>query len=230
MKPFRSLQITVVAAALLMTTFALAQAPGAGRGINAPAQTTSAQSLTLRAQRLTLLNSVPEASRADASALLDRADDLYSRSSDLQQSTLEAYVTALEQGDDPMVARASVAVTEAQARLTLAQDAAQLRVDANTFLSAHPELGGTFGAGLGGQMGMVCDGSGYPGQAGNGYPGPMANRSAGAGTGFGQQQNLGQSQNLSPNMGRNMSAGQRGYPGNGQGIGAWSDQRPCYRR
>lgn len=229
MNAFRRLPFTVVASALLMLTFALAQAPTDAtttQAADAASGSASLHSLRLQAHRLAFLNALPEASRAEATALLERADELRSRARDLRRTTLEAYVAALEQGDDRTVARAAADAAVSDVRLTLSQDQARLRADANTFLSAHPELDGALGTAFGRRFDMDPSmdlGMGM-GRRKDGRVGPMADRSGGGMT-FGRHHPRGRSQNAPYDMKRGMG---RGEPQHGRHprSGTSTDQVP----
>ncbi len=132
------LGLVLAAAALTLPALALAQ------NTPAPAPPTSTQQQTLgalerQAARLTLINRLPQADRAEAAKLLDRAGALRQRARQLRIEELRAYIAALKAGDAPAAARVQAQQKVADARLTLAKDAATLRTDAQAFLQKVPE-------------------------------------------------------------------------------------------
>ncbi len=99
--------------------------------------------LRQNAFRLTILNSLPEEARAEATALMDRKQALQTAEQELELARLQAYVTALEAGESPNVAQdlATGKVAAQSADVTREREA--LRTDAEAFGKAHPEVRGT---------------------------------------------------------------------------------------
>ena len=89
--------------------------------------------LRQNAFRLTILNSLPEEARAEATALMDRKQALQTAEQELELTRLQAYVTALEAGESPKVAQdlATGKVAAQSADVTREREA--LRTDAEAF-------------------------------------------------------------------------------------------------
>lgn len=136
----RKFVTTVLAAlALVAGAAALAQVTSDSSAV----QETLAE-LRQRAQRLTLLAEVPTEARAEATALLDRADALRTATQQLEVSRLEAYIAALESGDSPSVAQevASGRINEASVELSRQREA--FVADLQAFLEANPGVASSF--------------------------------------------------------------------------------------
>ncbi len=137
----RTLRHVLLAAALAVPTLALPTLASAQAATTTPANAGAGDTSALRrqARRLTLLNALPAGLRDEASALIDRAEALRTSAATLRTQGLEAYVSALETGSAPAVARVEAQNATADARLAFARRAAALRTDAQAFASAHPE-------------------------------------------------------------------------------------------
>ncbi len=95
--------------------------------------------LEREALRLTLIARLPAADRPQAGQLLDRADALRQRATDMRRQELQAYVDALQAGATPTDARTQAQKKVAGERSSLAQDEATLRTDAQTFVQKVPQ-------------------------------------------------------------------------------------------
>ncbi|MEJ2668518.1 MAG: hypothetical protein P8Z81_15715 [Deinococcales bacterium] len=136
----RRIRLGLVLAAAVLTLPALALAQNTPAPTPpAAAQQQSLGALERQAARLTLINRLPQADRAEATKLLDRADALRQRARQLRIEELRAYIAALKAGDAPAAARVQAQQKVSDARLTLAKDAATLRTDAQAFLQKVPE-------------------------------------------------------------------------------------------
>lgn len=113
------------------------QAPPANAAPNAPSQ--NMRTLQRQARELTLLNRLPEAARADAKALLNRAETLRQEMRQLQRDTLTAYVNELKKGEAPPVARELVRESVVSQRLRILEARVALRKDVQAFISKYPQ-------------------------------------------------------------------------------------------
>lgn len=95
--------------------------------------------LRQQARRLTLIAQLPQADRAPATELLDRAAALRQRALDLRIREMQAYVAALQAGTAPNAARIQAQQQVSDQRLALANDMDALRSDAQAFLQKVPE-------------------------------------------------------------------------------------------
>lgn len=174
----RTLRHVLLAAALAVPTLALPTLASAQRAATPPASADAADALALRqqARRLTLLNALPADLRDEASTLLDRTEALHTSAASLRTQVLEAYVSALEAGSAPAVARVEAQNATADARLALARQAAALRADVQAFVSSNPEAA-PLGRGLAVRLRAGAGGPGALGHtdpSGRGLPGqPM---------------------------------------------------------
>lgn len=141
----------------LVAGLAVAQQTGAPGAPQAAGNAQFAQLRELRreARHLTLLNSLPEAARADAEALLGRMEASRTAEAAQRLAFMQAYVDALEAGQAPADARqaASAAVAEQFAALEAEREA--LRQDMQAFMTAHPEVRSGLGQGAFGAPGMA---------------------------------------------------------------------------
>lgn len=147
--------LVVALLAVMVGPSAWAQGAGRAQGSQAGSMTAAASELRERALRLTVLNSLPEEARAEAAALIDRAEALRNSEQELMVARLEAYVAALEAGESPQVAQdvATGNIAERSADVTREREA--LREEVKAFMEAHPDLriklmqAGQFGIGDG---------------------------------------------------------------------------------
>lgn len=135
----RFVTTVLVALALVAGAVALAQVAGDSSAV----QETLAE-LRQRAQRLTLLAEVPAEARAEASALLDRADALRSAADQLEIARLEAYIAALESGDSAAVAQEVASGQVSEASVDLSRQREALAADIQAFLETHPDVSASF--------------------------------------------------------------------------------------
>jgi len=115
---------------------------GTGRPTAPNASSTTARTLAQlqrEARRLTLIARLPAADRQQAGKLLERADALRLRGSELRRQQLQAYIDALRAGAAPAEARAQAQHKIAAARTSLTQDEAVLRADVQAFLQKAPQ-------------------------------------------------------------------------------------------
>lgn len=184
---FRRTLIVGSLVALMAGPVAVAQ-----QATTAPASQANALAETMRdlrqsAARLTLLNALPEEARAEATALLDRMEALRTSQQELEVARLQAYVAALEAGESPTVARELAAGEVATQSADVTRTQEQLMTDLEAFVTAHPEVRGSFlqssafGRGLrAGASGMQLHGM-FPGGApgGRGWEGMQPFRPGG---------------------------------------------------
>ncbi len=134
---------------------------------------TELRQLQREARQLEILQRLPEESRADAEVLLTRAADLADVGLALRTSNMQAYVDALDAGEQPLVARELARQAVAEERLALIREMARLREDIQGFAETYPEVRELMGgAGLGrglleGRLGQGERGEGF-GRAGRG--------------------------------------------------------------
>lgn len=95
--------------------------------------------LERQALRLTVIAQVPEADRAQASQLLDRADALRQRATELRTQELQGYIDALKAGTAPSDARTQVQQKLASERSQLQSDLTTLRDDVQAFVQKVPQ-------------------------------------------------------------------------------------------
>jgi len=217
---------SLLAAALLLGGLASAQSTTTPPAAGSATQQANLQSLERQAARLTLVNSLPAADRAQATQLLDRADALRQRALSLRAAELQAYIAALQAGDAPMTARVQAQQKVADTRLALTKDVATLRSDVQAFVQKVPqarallrELGG-YGRGYGRGYGPGADlgGLGFGGRGFGSMPGMQGIRpGAGAQGGMGWRWG-------GPGASRMPNAGQSpwGRGGAPRGPGGWN--------
>lgn len=187
----------VAATTALLVGFALASAQSGATQPTTPPATSASRAPTMaqlqrQALRLTLIARLPEADRAQATRLLDRADALRQRARALRRKELQDYIDALKAGSAPAVARSEAQQKVASERTALAKEASTLRSEVQSFLKKVPQARALlryFGArervGMGfgfapGQRGSYGRANPYgrgvgPGQAGQGWMGPGSN-------------------------------------------------------
>ncbi|HKI56772.1 MAG TPA: hypothetical protein VKB31_06420 [Trueperaceae bacterium] len=205
--PLRTRLGLVVAAALLALPVAAAQT-----ATTAPtppgAQRQHLAALQREAARLTLIARLPQADRAEATKLLDRADTLRRRARTLRIDELKAYVAALEAGTAPAAARVEAQQKVSDQRLALARQAATLRGDVQAFVRKVPqarallrELAAGMGAARGHRFGARPGAGNGTGPGAGRIPAPGANGPAakrpgrfGSGTAMGGPGSMGRRQ------------------------------------
>ncbi len=227
----------VAATTALLVGFALASAQSGATQPATPPATSANQAPTMaqlerQALRLTLIARLPEADRAQATRLLDRADALRQRARALRRKELQDYIDALKAGSAPAVARSEAQQKVAGERTALVKEASTLRTEVQSFLKKVPQarallryLGARERAGTGfgfapGQRGSYGpaspNGRGMgPGQTGRGWMGPGSNAPGWNGSG-----------RNAPGYGRNAMPFGRMAPGMQQGryYRGWMDR------
>ena len=103
------------------------------------------QQLRQEAQRLMVLQALPEEAQAEAEGLLEQQQTLSDAAMTLRTERLQALVDALEAGEAPMVARELADQAVSDARLALLRDAASFREDMRAFVDTYPAARGTLG-------------------------------------------------------------------------------------
>ncbi len=138
------------------------QTPPATGAAGAAASTL--RDLERQALRLTVIAQVPEADRAQATQLLDRADALRQRATELRTQELQSYIDALKAGTAPSDARTQAQQKLASERSQLQGDLTTLRDDVRAFVQKVPEaraleryLGAELRAASGPGMGLGRD-------------------------------------------------------------------------
>ncbi|MEM7736950.1 MAG: hypothetical protein AAF267_14295 [Deinococcota bacterium] len=155
----------------------------AGFGFGFAQETTELRQLQREARQLEILQRLPEESRADAEVLLTRAADLADVGLALRTSNMQAYVDALDAGEQPLVAREIARQAVAEERLALIRDMATLREDIQGFTDTYPEVRelmgeARLGRGLvGGRFGQGERGEGFSRSGRGGEQGERQGRS-----------------------------------------------------
>lgn len=145
--------------AVMVGPIASAQRAAQMQTSEAGAFTMAVSELRERALRLTVLNSLPEEARAEATALMDRARAAKASEQELMVARMEAYVAALEAGESPKVAQDLAAGKVAEQSANVTRERETLRNDVEAFVKAHPDLrvkllqAGQFGPGEGAMFG-----------------------------------------------------------------------------
>ncbi len=155
----RRTMIVVGLLAIMVGPVASAQQTTRAPGSQAGALAAPMSELHHKAMRLTILNSLPEEARADAAALLDRMQSVKMAEQQLEVATLTAYVSALEAGESPTVARHLATGEVATQAADLTRERQALRTDLEALVKANPDVrgalleAGPFGSGVGPMFG-----------------------------------------------------------------------------
>ena len=103
------------------------------------------QQLRQEAQRLMVLQALPEEAQAEAEGLLEQSQTLRDSAITLRTERMQAFVTALEAGEAPLVARELANQSVSDARLALLRDVTAFRAEVDAFLDTYPEARGALG-------------------------------------------------------------------------------------
>lgn len=114
-------------------------------GFAQPQARAELQQLRQQAQRLTVLQALPEEARTAAAGLLEQSQTLSDSATTLRTQRLEAYVAALEAGESPMIARELADQAVSDARLALLRDAEAFRAEVDAFVDTYPQARGALG-------------------------------------------------------------------------------------